>query len=252
VVAVQEAQLALNPVCAYAVAPVEVPAPVTQEAQAKFVASQAYPVAQPLQVKTLETSTVHAPQLAVIPVYVSAVPPTEVPVPALHEAQALFVKSQVYPVAQAEQTKAVTPVCNILEGPLAAKAHVPQLVTIPVYVPADAAVLPVLHETQSMLVVSRAYPAKQVSQVKTLLEVAEQVAHVGRYAVYVNPPEFTPVAQLTQALLSPSHEYPSMVEHPVQVRALEASTVHVSHPAKFPVYPVVASEQETQTLFVES
>jgi len=45
-------------------------------------------------------------------VYVYEVSEVSVPVPALHEAQALFVKSQAYPVAQSVQVKAAA--ANIL------------------------------------------------------------------------------------------------------------------------------------------
>jgi hypothetical protein len=51
----------------YEVAPVEVPEPVMHEAQAKFVESQAYPVAQPSQVKASST-TEQELQLATFPV----------------------------------------------------------------------------------------------------------------------------------------------------------------------------------------
>lgn len=141
----QEAQLASNPVCANEVPPVEAPAPVTHEAQAEFVESQAYPVSQAVQAIAL-LSISHVLQLGTVKVYFSAVPPVLVPVPAVHEAQALFMSSQPYPVVQWVQVKTVVPEPTV---------HVSQLGTIPVYaVPVPAAIRPVVHEIQILLVES--------------------------------------------------------------------------------------------------
>jgi hypothetical protein len=197
VVAVQEAQLASNPVCVFAVVEsAGVPEPVMHEAQTEFVASQAYPVKQAVQVKPLERETVHVPQLETIPVYVSDVP---VFAPVAQLTQALYSVSQTYPVAQAEQAKTV-PSVNILASgasPAVGIVHVSQLATNPVYV-IPAVFTPVAQLTQSLLSALKIYPAEQEPQVTVVAVWTSQSLHEAINPVYVTVPEFTPVAQLRQ------------------------------------------------------
>jgi hypothetical protein len=127
--------------------------------------------------------------------------------------------------------------------------HVIQLATNPLYVPVDVDEVAV-HETHSVLVVSQTNPEAHSVQDKTLTA-RLHCSQLDLNPVYVTVPEFTPDAQLTQTLSSSSNKYPASVSQSVHVIAITV-TEHEVHPTKFPVYPVVASVQETQTLLVES
>jgi len=89
-------------------------------------------------------AAVQVAQLALNPVSTTAVlESAAVPEPVTHEAQILFVESQVYPVAQSVQVKT-----------LAETVHVSQLATNPVYVNDVPVFAPVAQLTQAAFVVS--------------------------------------------------------------------------------------------------